>query len=84
MKASPIAGSRRVVWTSHTQVPAITGGPSVAAEALIVTVSVVLHPVEVCSDLVALGADEDGPVVAQDTVALHQLTHSTPLQLVLH
>jgi hypothetical protein len=40
--------------------------------------------VEVCSDLVALGADEDGSVVAQDTVALHQLTHCTLLQLVFH
>ncbi len=60
------------------------GWPSVAAEALIVTVSVVLKSVEVCSDLVALGADEDGSVVARDAVALHQLTHCTPLQLVFH
>jgi hypothetical protein len=40
--------------------------------------------VEVCSDFVALGADEDGSVVARDAVALHQVTHCTRLRLVFH
>lgn len=78
------AGSRRVTCTNHTQVPVITGGLSVAAKALIITINVVLNLVEVQGELVALGADEDGSVVAGDAVALHQLTHSTLPELVSH
>ena len=58
------------------------GWPSVAARALIVAVDIALRLVEVRSDLGALGADEDRPVITGDAVALHQLAHSTLPQLV--